>query len=137
MIYFYVISYIRLYNAYNACYQEGITYRFANWPFSCRASPNTTQKRVVPCRSSCCDPRHGTALTFVSCRHVPKFIVLYRAPGRAKMSCFVRPINSTALSRSSSGICPVHFRFSADFILSVFDDACCSHVFVSPSLRTI
>jgi hypothetical protein len=25
-----VLSYIKLYNAYNACYQEGITYRFAN-----------------------------------------------------------------------------------------------------------
>jgi hypothetical protein len=50
VIYFYVISYIRLYNAYNACYQEGITYRFANWPFSCRADPSTTQNTccVVP-----------------------------------------------------------------------------------------
>jgi hypothetical protein len=50
VIYFYVISYIRLYNAYNTCYQEGITYRFANWPFSCRAGPSTTQNtcRAVP-----------------------------------------------------------------------------------------
>jgi hypothetical protein len=52
--------------------------------------------RVVPCRSSCRDPRHGTALAFVSCRHGPKFIVSCRASGRATMSCFVRPINSTA-----------------------------------------
>jgi hypothetical protein len=28
VINFYVISYIRLYNAYNTCYQDGITYRF-------------------------------------------------------------------------------------------------------------
>jgi hypothetical protein len=50
VIYFYVISYIRLYNAYNACYQEEITYRFANWPFSYRAGPSTTQNmcRDVP-----------------------------------------------------------------------------------------
>jgi hypothetical protein len=50
VIYVYVISYIRLYNAYNTCYQEGITYRFANWPFSCRAGPSTTQNtcRAVP-----------------------------------------------------------------------------------------
>jgi hypothetical protein len=98
VIYFYVLSYVRLYNAYNTCYQEGITYRFANWPFSCRSGPNTTQNtcRAMPCRSSCRDPRHGTALAFVSCRHGPKFIVSCRASDRAKMSCFMPPIHITA-----------------------------------------
>jgi hypothetical protein len=66
VIYFYVISYIRLYNAYNACYQEGITYRFANWPFSCRASPSTTQN------VSCCAVHRskilGTTRPSHSCR---------------------------------------------------------------------
>jgi hypothetical protein len=58
----------------------------------------------VPCRSSCQDPRHDTTLAFVSCWHGPKIIVSCRASvvpncrasGRAKMSCFVQPINSTA-----------------------------------------
>jgi hypothetical protein len=52
--------------------------------------------RVVTCRSSCRDPRHNTTLAFMSCRLGPKFIVSCRASGRAKISCFVRPINSTA-----------------------------------------
>ena len=50
VIYFYDISYIRLYNAWSKWYYDTITYGFANGPFSCRAGPSTAQNmcRAVP-----------------------------------------------------------------------------------------
>ena len=59
------------------------------WPMGrFRAVPAQARSkmRVVPHSPSCWDPRHVTALVFVSCRHGLKYFGSCRALGRAKQS---------------------------------------------------
>jgi hypothetical protein len=49
-----------------------------------QARPRT---RAGPCSAPCRDPKHDTALVFVSCRHGPKYFMSCRASGCAKRPC--------------------------------------------------
>jgi hypothetical protein len=77
--------------------------------------------RVGPYSSPCQDPRHGTALVFVSCWHGPKYFMSCRASGHAKRPCHDPPSNSTAqvLALSSSIACRPHLIFHLIWSINV------------------